>query len=95
MPLGDYLAGLAFFAGVDRTVGGYEGLSAAQQCLPNNEMRDKFAAGHKPSFVTYATALNQHAGELVAAAEAKDAARAGQALSAARAACRGCHKENR
>ena len=35
---------LAFFAGVDRTVGGYEGLSAAQQCLPNNEMRDKFAA---------------------------------------------------
>ncbi len=34
---------LAFFAGVDRTVGGYEGLSAAQQCLPNNEMRDKFA----------------------------------------------------
>ena len=35
---------LAFFAGVDRTVGGYEGLSAAQQCLPNNETRDKFAA---------------------------------------------------
>jgi type I restriction enzyme R subunit len=35
---------LAFFAGVDRTVGGYEGLNAAQQCLPNNEMRDKFAA---------------------------------------------------
>lgn len=35
---------LAFFADVDRTVGGYEGLSAAQQCLPNNEMRDKFAA---------------------------------------------------
>jgi type I restriction enzyme R subunit len=35
---------LAFFAGVDRTVGGYEGLMAAQQCLPNNEVRDKFAA---------------------------------------------------
>ena len=35
---------LAFFAGVDRTVGGYEGLSAAQQCLPDNETRDKFAA---------------------------------------------------
>jgi type I restriction enzyme R subunit len=34
---------LAFFAGVDRTVGGYEGLMAAQQCLPNNEVRDKFA----------------------------------------------------
>jgi len=33
-----------FFAGVDRTIGGYEGLSAAQQRLPNNETRDKFAA---------------------------------------------------
>ncbi len=35
---------LAFFPGVDRTVGGYEGLIAAQDCLPNNEVRDKFAA---------------------------------------------------
>ena len=35
---------LAFFPGVDRSVGGYEGLMAAQECLPNNEMRDKFAA---------------------------------------------------
>ncbi len=35
---------LSFFPGVDRTVGGYEGLMAAQQCLPNNEVRDKFAA---------------------------------------------------
>jgi type I restriction enzyme R subunit len=37
---------LAFFARVDRTVGGYEGLLAAQQCLPNNEVRDKFAAAY-------------------------------------------------
>ena len=35
---------LAFFPGVDRAVGGYEGLMAAQQCLPNNEVRDKFAS---------------------------------------------------
>jgi type I restriction enzyme R subunit len=35
---------LAFFAGVDRTVEGYEGLFAAQQCLPNNTVRDNFAA---------------------------------------------------
>ncbi len=34
---------LAFFQGVDRNIGGYEGLVAAQQCLPNNEIRDKFA----------------------------------------------------
>ena len=37
---------LAFFPGVDRAVGGYEGLMAAQQCLPNNEVRDKFAANY-------------------------------------------------
>jgi len=35
---------LAFFPGVDRTVGGYEGLIVAQDCLPDNETRDKFAA---------------------------------------------------
>lgn len=35
---------LALFTGVDRTIGGYEGLSAAQQRLPNNETRDRFAA---------------------------------------------------
>jgi type I restriction enzyme R subunit len=35
---------LDFFPNVDRTVGGYEGLMAAQQCLPSNDVRDKFAA---------------------------------------------------
>ena len=35
---------LARFAGVDRTVTGYEGLIAAQECLPDNETRDTFAA---------------------------------------------------
>ena len=37
---------VAYFRGVDRTVGGYDGLSAAQQCLPDNERRDKFAADY-------------------------------------------------
>jgi type I restriction enzyme R subunit len=37
---------LAHFPGVDRTVGGYEGLMAAQECLPNNERRDAFAADY-------------------------------------------------
>lgn len=37
---------LAFFEGVDRTVGGYEGLIAAQECLPSNEVRDEFAAAY-------------------------------------------------
>ncbi|MEQ8854778.1 type I restriction endonuclease subunit R [Gimesia sp.] len=35
---------LTFFPNVDRTVGGYEGLIAAQDCLPDNEKRDAFAA---------------------------------------------------
>ncbi len=35
---------LAFFSGCDRSLQGYEGLIAAQQCLPNNVVRDNFAA---------------------------------------------------
>ncbi len=35
---------LTFFPGVDRTIGGNKGLIAAQDCLPNNEKRDAFAA---------------------------------------------------
>jgi type I restriction enzyme R subunit len=34
---------LAFFPGVDRTLSGYEGLIAAQDCLPTNDVRDAFA----------------------------------------------------
>jgi len=34
---------LEYFKDVDRTIPGYEGLIAAQECLPNNEIRDKFA----------------------------------------------------
>lgn len=37
---------LAYFAGVDRSIGGYEGLIAAQECLPNNDTRDAFAADY-------------------------------------------------
>ena len=37
---------LAWFSGVDRTVTGYEGLIAAQECLPDNETRDRFAADY-------------------------------------------------
>ncbi|MEU7797765.1 type I restriction endonuclease subunit R [Micromonospora arborensis] len=35
---------LAFFPGVDRTVGGYEGLIAAQTAISSDEARDHFAA---------------------------------------------------
>jgi type I restriction enzyme, R subunit len=37
---------LAYFPGVDRTVAGYEGLMLAQDCLPDNDTRDKFAADY-------------------------------------------------
>ncbi|VFS42882.1 Uncharacterised protein [Enterobacter cancerogenus] len=35
---------LAFFPGVDRSIEGFEGIMAAQECLPTNEKRDEFAA---------------------------------------------------
>jgi type I restriction enzyme, R subunit len=34
---------LSYFKGLDRSISGYEGLIVAQECLPNNELRDKFA----------------------------------------------------
>ena len=34
---------LEYFPGVDRSIGGYEGLIAAQDCLPNDDVRDRFA----------------------------------------------------
>jgi type I restriction enzyme R subunit len=37
---------LTYFPGVDRTVTGYEGLIAAQECLPNNDTRDRFAGDY-------------------------------------------------
>ena len=37
---------LAYFPGVDRSVSGYEGLILAQECLPNNEVRDAFAGDY-------------------------------------------------
>ena len=33
---------LEYFPGIDRSVTGYEGLMAAQECLPNNDVRDGF-----------------------------------------------------
>jgi type I restriction enzyme R subunit len=35
---------LGYFVGVDRSVAGYLGLIGAQDCLPDNETRDRFAA---------------------------------------------------
>jgi type I restriction enzyme, R subunit len=37
---------LHYFPGVDRTIAGYEGLLAAQECLPDNEKRDAYAADY-------------------------------------------------
>jgi len=37
---------LAYFPGLDKALTGFEGLLAAQECLPNNEIRDLFAADY-------------------------------------------------
>jgi type I restriction enzyme R subunit len=37
---------LAYFPGVDKAISGYEGLIAAQECLPNNDVRDAYAADY-------------------------------------------------
>ena len=36
-----------YFLGVDRTVAGWEGLMAAQECLPTNKDKDAFAADYR------------------------------------------------
>lgn len=38
---------LSFFMGVDRTIEGWEGLMAAQECLPTNKEKDAFAADYR------------------------------------------------
>jgi len=38
---------LAYFMGVDRTIEGWEGLMAAQNCLPTNKEKDAFAADYR------------------------------------------------
>lgn len=38
---------LSYFMGVDRTVKGWEGLLAAQECLPTSKEKDRFAADYQ------------------------------------------------
>lgn len=38
---------LSYFMGVDRTIDGWEGLIAAQECLPSNKIKDEFGADYK------------------------------------------------
>lgn len=38
---------LSYFMGVDRTVDGWEGLLAAQECIPTNKDKDEFAADYR------------------------------------------------
>lgn len=40
------IACLKYFKDIDRSISGYEGLIAAQECLPNNKVRDQFAADY-------------------------------------------------
>lgn len=38
---------LSYFMGVDRTIDGWEGLMAAQECLPTNKVKDEFASDYR------------------------------------------------
>lgn len=38
---------LDYFVGVDRTIGGFEGLMAAQDCIPTNNDKDNFGADYR------------------------------------------------
>lgn len=38
---------LSYFMGVDRTIDGWEGLMAAQECLPTSKEKDEFAADYQ------------------------------------------------
>ena len=38
---------LDYFDGIDRTIDGWEGLMAAQECLPNNDIKDAFGAKYR------------------------------------------------
>ena len=38
---------LGYFMGIDRTIEGWEGLMAAQECLPTNKEKDAFAADYR------------------------------------------------
>jgi len=38
---------LEYFIGVDRTIDGWEGLMAAQECIPTNEDKDRFGADYR------------------------------------------------
>jgi type I restriction enzyme R subunit len=51
---------LAYFPGVDRTLTGYEGLIAAQDCLPNNDVRDTFAADYSTLLICGSTITRPH-----------------------------------
>jgi cytochrome c556 len=71
-------------------------LTAGQRMQASAEtVREKFSAKRPPSFASFAEQLGKYAGELQAAAEAKDAGRASAALQQMRDTCRACHKEHR
>lgn len=71
-------------------------VSAGQRIQTSAEVvREKHSAKRPPSFAAFAEQLGKYAGELTAAAEAKDASRSSAALQQMRDTCRACHKEHR
>jgi outer membrane murein-binding lipoprotein Lpp len=58
-------------------------------------LRSRHSQNRPPTFTTYATRLNELSGELLAAAQAKEAAKISDTLTSIRDICRTCHKEHR
>ena len=75
----------------------YASIGAAAQRLQatSETLRTRHAQNRPPSFVTYATKLNEQSAELFAATQAKDAAKTSAILTGIRDICRTCHKEHR
>jgi cytochrome c556 len=75
----------------------YAGMTDAAQRLQatSETLRTRLSQNRPPSFATYAARLGEQAGELLAASQAKDAAKASAALTGIRDTCRTCHREHR
>ena len=61
----------------------------------SDAMANRFSQNRPPSFSTYAKRLGEQAGELLTAAQGKDAGKASSTLSGLRETCKTCHKEHR
>lgn len=78
----------------DAEYGRMEQLGQKMQAT-SEAMASRFSQNRPPSFSAYAKRLGEQAGELLTAAQAKDAGKASATLTGMRETCKTCHKEHR